>query len=480
MENNYGLIPNSNENGAGKKTPKWVKIGVFAGLIIILVLGILLPMKYVPSALSSLASSITSVFIPKEKTRIVSPVGEIKSGESFNISWTGKHRIDGSYSVTLECLSGTTAKSSVNIPDGEIVCGVPYFFNSPENSVDLTINTSKNRYTDVRIIVGFLPEDSADIVYISESIVTITNPAIAQSDELFGIESPSATAEASPIVSATPTTAIEPVATKPKTVSTQTYSGPADLTITVIGSGYIDSNTGKFVSAKSVNPKDHLSAVKFQIANQGGMPASGWSFRADLPSTSDSLYESGIQQTLYSGDKIEYVLSFENLTANKDNYATITVDTANKVSESKENNNTTKILIVNDNSNGVVINASGKTDLSVTILETGIMSNGKFVKANASSGNDWAAIKFEVQNLGDKETGEWLLKAELPISDQTKNPYTPTMQSSLKPGEKATFVISYDFPNYGTNTAKIILDPNNTLTESNETNNSASVQMVRN
>lgn len=480
MENNYGLIPNSNGNdGSNKTANKWVKIGVFTGLIVILALGIILPIKYIPNAVSSLASSITSVFIPKENTKINLPEKEIQSGENFNITWTGKHRTDGAYSVTLECQSGTTAETSVNIPKGEIICGTPYFFNSTGNSIDLTINTSKNRYTDVRIIIGFLPEDSSDIVYISESIVTITNKNIASSNDLYGIESESPTTTTTPVASveAKPTTSPVAVVT-PKTISTQVYSGPADLAIIVIGSGYIDSNTGKFVLTKTVNPKDHMAAVKFQIINRGALPASNWTFKADLPSASDPLYESGKQPTLYSGDKIEYTLSFENLNPDKNNYVTVSVDPSNTIKESDESNNTNRILVINDSSSTNTSNASGKPDLAVTILETGIMENGKFVKANSASKNGWAAIRFEVVNLGDKDSDEWLLTAELPISDQTKNPYTPTTQNSLKPKEKVTFTISYDMPNYGTNTAKIKIDSNNKVVESNENNNEATVQMT--
>ena len=120
-------------------------------------------------------------------------------------------------------------------------------------------------------------------------------------------------------------------------------------------------------------------------------------------------------------------------------------------------------------------NPQGLPDLSVEIISAGIIdpSTGNFIPQGTINAASVGAIKFKVKNLGDKETGPWLYKADLPT--YPKYYYLSKIQPSLLPGAEATVIVSFDKLLTGRVNALVNVDPYNSIPERNETNNSANV-----
>ena len=122
-----------------------------------------------------------------------------------------------------------------------------------------------------------------------------------------------------------------------------------------------------------------------------------------------------------------------------------------------------------------VQNYYGSSDLSVTLIATGIIDpiSKQFVATNYAGGNDEIAIKFQVKNTGTNVSGPWTLRLTMP---SRTTPIYDSNQQSIRPGDRIEFVGSFDSPvNIGINTGYIIADPFNAVSESSEGNNNLTV-----
>lgn len=122
-----------------------------------------------------------------------------------------------------------------------------------------------------------------------------------------------------------------------------------------------------------------------------------------------------------------------------------------------------------------VSNPLGMADLMVKILEIGAinLSDNSFVSTSTLKSSDRIAVRFEVANIGTKESGDWYFNAVLPTFPW--HIFTSPGQTSLAPNEKVEFVIGFNkIEKADNNEFKINVDPANSLKELNETNNFAS------
>jgi hypothetical protein len=85
--------------------------------------------------------------------------------------------------------------------------------------------------------------------------------------------------------------------------------------------------------------QNDLVAVQFDIANVGGSSSGPWYFSANLPTSPMTPYVSPQQASLTPGAHIVNTLKFDHVMSGGGNF-TVTVDPANIVQESNENNNT--------------------------------------------------------------------------------------------------------------------------------------------
>jgi hypothetical protein len=119
-----------------------------------------------------------------------------------------------------------------------------------------------------------------------------------------------------------------------------TLSGLPDLTANIIAVGYLaGASTDTFIATTTV-PSGFRPAVKFAIENTGtNIAQAGWRFTAALPTQSAYVFSSDPQQALNPGDRIEYVLGFDQASPGSNRSISIAVDSTSAVGESNETNN---------------------------------------------------------------------------------------------------------------------------------------------
>jgi len=121
---------------------------------------------------------------------------------------------------------------------------------------------------------------------------------------------------------------------------TPAYYGLPDLAVTITAVGYMtSSSTDSFVAANTV-PHNAIPAVKFTVKNVGTNVAGPWRFSASIPTATDYLYQSVVQQGLNPGDYIDYTLGFSQPLTGTDKTITITANYDHSITESTTNNNT--------------------------------------------------------------------------------------------------------------------------------------------
>jgi hypothetical protein len=115
---------------------------------------------------------------------------------------------------------------------------------------------------------------------------------------------------------------------------------------------------------------------------------------------------------------------------------------------------------------------TGTPDLWVRISAIGVIEAGdRFVIRKPTSSSDIVAVKFDIVNVGSGPTGEWYFSASLPTDPVT--PYVSPIQKSLGAGDHIENTLRFNHVDSG-GTFILIVDPANTVRESNEGNNTAS------
>ncbi len=227
----------------------------------------------------------------------------------FNVSWSYKPTVSGSYAFLYQCASGFQFETSDgNGVSNQIPCGASFTIPATANSIMLTpVLSSKNSMT-VPISVVFIPSStSSSRVQGSTSI--LVSPALSS---------------------------ITPAPTTPtKTSAKPRASVPADLSVRIV--------------SLSVDPYGNGTAV-FDIQNVGAGSSGTYSFTAQLPTNSNSYggqpyggqtqsytYASPAQSSLHPGDHIINTLRFTQ--AQSGGIFSVTVDPSGSVHESNKINN---------------------------------------------------------------------------------------------------------------------------------------------
>ncbi len=102
--------------------------------------------------------------------------------------------------------------------------------------------------------------------------------------------------------------------------------------------GVIDKITNVFQATASPSAHDRV-AVRFEVENIGTADSGHWQFNAVLPTFPMYIFESEGQQPLSPGEKIEYVIGFDNVEPDVDGRFVINVDPTSSLSEASETNN---------------------------------------------------------------------------------------------------------------------------------------------
>jgi len=124
-------------------------------------------------------------------------------------------------------------------------------------------------------------------------------------------------------------------------------------------------------------------------------------------------------------------------------------------------------------------NPNGKPDLKVTILAVGSVdrSTNEFTATSSIRAIERAGVKFEVVNIGTKQSGSWLFSAVLPTSPA--HIYQSKSQPNLYPGDRIEFTLGFDaIRDLGDNVVIVNADNIGSLQELSETNNIAQATII--
>ncbi len=316
---------NNNNPVTEERKNSLTKVLAIVGFLALIVLMVWMAVKivgFIPNAFSSLASIADSVY-NHNRTETLSVSTEksvINAGESFTVTWDTL-RTPGTYQFSYACVDGV----SIEVRDERgtirpLACDAPLVVTNM-NALDIRGASEQNRFTDVRYVLAFIPNDTARDITTREGSVTIVNASIptagtdtpapedGESDELTtetpGTEDGDEVAE-----SPAPTTPTQPIYREVLTYSVPVSdpNGRVDLQVTHRGVGVMSGN--RFTPAGQIRTNQQ-GAIQFEIKNIGTKTADSWSYVADLPS--DIEYRSGTQKALKPNESALITLAFEGI-----------------------------------------------------------------------------------------------------------------------------------------------------------------------
>ena len=116
-------------------------------------------------------------------------------------------------------------------------------------------------------------------------------------------------------------------------------------------------------------------------------------------------------------------------------------------------------------------------DLSVRILSLGVIDriSGDIIPRSPMSPDDLVAVRFLISNSGNVPTGPWYFGALLPTT-APNSAYASPVQASLAPGDSIENMLRFTYA-VPAGLFTVYVDQYNQVSESNESNNTASVSI---
>jgi CARDB len=268
-----------------------------------------------------------------------------------------------------------------------------------------------------------------------------------------------------------------------------------DLAVSILSRGIISKTTGQYIETNNFTTSDTVS-LKFKVENRGLCNTGSWNFKAEMPSNNatDQVRTVSNAGAIPAGRAVTGQANFDSPRSGSSNVVFTVTDNSGRDGNTSNNTATSALVVTNSgtgtggNNGGVITSGDGRADLSVRILQTGILSyNNQFVPASTINGtngafggnfrtNDRVAVQFEITNQGRSASGMWNFRAELTGNGYpAKNYENPQYESSIPAGGRAVYTIAFDNIQIGSNTITIFLDHLNQVNEFNEGNNIGSV-----
>lgn len=428
-----------------------IVIGAILLILVFLSIGIV---KIVPKALSSLASATVSI------------------GSIF----------DGGENATSTNSTNTNSNGTV-IPNGN---GFIVVSSSTSSGTDSNATTSLLDLITPKF--GSYPTNN----YVPTPAGKPTNKQILEAERR-------ALAERNAGTNNTNTTSSNGAYTNTSNVSRACVAGEQpDLAVSILSRGIISKTTGQYIETNNFTTSDTVS-IKFKVENRGLCNTGSWNFKAEMPSNNatDQLRTVSNAGAIPAGRAVTGQANFDSPRSGSSNVVFTVTDTSGRDGNISNNVATSALVVTNNGTGGngnnggnggVIQNGDGRADLSVRILQTGILSyNNQFVPAStvnsttgAFGGNfrtgDRVAVQFEITNQGRSASGVWNFRAELTGNGfPSKNYENPQYESSIPAGGRAVYTIAFDNMQIGSNTITIFLDHLNQVNEFNEGNNIGNV-----
>jgi hypothetical protein len=475
-----------------------MRIGIILGIIIILFIVSIGIIKLVPRAISSLANvsvSFSSLFAQKESIAVTLSPSTVPSGSKTAIAFThtGKTK-DGYYSLSYDCQTGSRlsytngSSTLVSVP-----CSQPYPFSSPSNEISLIASIPVNQTAEsLPITIMFTPTGAASASVSGSATLNIV--AATSSTGVITTIPPNNTVVTPPSTTTyVPPAATPGAATHPPSTTYVNPNAHADLAVAIVDEGIADPSTGNFVSTRNFAANNTV-VIKFQVTNIGNKSTGLWGFQTTQPMTNpvDSVKSAAGLHSLAPGQStgpITLALSGINPIGGT---VVITAAPGYAASEIQTSNNSIQVVIPSGNGYNGGGYGYGASDLSVVILDTGILNgyNGQYVQTNSVRTTDQVRIHFVVKNLGGTATGPWTLTTNLPVSNNYNNNSTTNyysgnnsnsngaIQASLAPGAIADFFLTFTgLQTTGYSNITITVNPAGGYADANPSNNTATTYL---
>lgn len=316
MNENNNVTENKN------RVLKSLAIVGFIGLLLIIAwLGVKM-ISLAPNAISSLASLADSVYNYDPDTKepvdliVVANKTITNNDEPVTISWNTP-RPTGTYTFSYACVDGVSLDLRTG-SDGiqTIACDTNYNVGSV-NSIDVSINSEKNRFTDVPYSIAFIPTAAEEPTGTKESSVTVVNPSISP---IVTTDDETPTEPAEEVVTtpepapSTPTTPVTP--TTPGTPTyTQEYvyqipvsnpNGYTDLAVRLLGVGTLN-NRNEYTNSGSLTAGER-GAIQIEVKNNGTKTSNTWEYAVNLPTGVE--YTADDQTALRPNERVVLTIGF--------------------------------------------------------------------------------------------------------------------------------------------------------------------------
>ncbi len=464
----YSHEEHNEESRGGNSILRWILI---IGMLIILFFISIGIVKFVPKALSTASTYLSSVFSFKPKLDISFDKKSVNSEEPFLISWKNNtEEKSGSYSLGYKCEQGIRV---YEMREGKpVVCETPFPIGTNEGSLPVKIISDKNEKVDVAFNVSFNKMGSSDISLSNSESIDVT-------PKNFGAVSDSNSSSNNYGNVSTSTSQSKQNSQNPNTSTTNsdqnrnTYypaGTKSDLSISLVKRGIVDINDN-FREGNIINSGDR-AMIQFKISNDGTAPSGAWTLKATIPSANPSEKNiTRVQPSLRPGASYILTLRFDSF----DPYSPNAIISIESSSDSNTSNN--QITIPFDGSYYGGNNYYGNNYYSGTAPDlvariVSIDRTGGYYYGNNYYGNNYTnktlVVRFEIQNIGGSATGPWRFRADLPSYDN--NVYNSPLKSSLAPGATSSFTLTVTNANNG-GIVRITADSDYQVNEQNEYNN---------
>jgi hypothetical protein len=324
---------------------KVLAITGFIGIIVFIAWASIQLVSVVPGAFSSLASLAESVNQQPNTSEAVDDLTVTSNtllantGDPVHINWNTA-RANGSYVFSYNCAEGVAIDLVSDDGLQSIQCDTNYNIGNVD-STTITIDSEKNRYTDITYSVSFLGTNDTRPRATGNASLTVLNSEISTEivvvdDEQTEEETPAESAN-EPEVPATEATSSEPVTPTPTTpvtpeipeytqeyvyeIPTSQPNGKTNLAARYLFVGAIEQN--KFVPGAVAEDED--GAIQFEVKNLGTKTSKDWSFTVHMPG--DRTYESPTQSPLKPNERAVLTIGFIGADVNSHTFE-VTVDVA--------------------------------------------------------------------------------------------------------------------------------------------------------
>ena len=342
-----------------------------------------------------------------------------------------------------------------------------------ENATSTVVKVNQPIATTTGGLNGVITQNLGDIV-ISEPkpLVTISNTAKAPTKVVY----------------------VEKPVYYPTYVTPQ-LTGLKNVKATLIAIGTINRNSGQFFATNSFNTNDTVS-VKYRISNDQDTATGPFTMRVEMPalnSNDQTKYINNINIPARSSYDVE--ARFDGINTYNNAAVRIYTDTNNQVSEANESDNNLFITLNNvfgDNNNSNNYNCNyynncnsdkyGNSNLTISSIQTGRIINGVFYTQNNFNVGDIITIKLRVKNTGGSFRNTWSTRTTYYDNNGNGNfrEKTTTGERYLDSNEETTLTYSIENITRGNTTFNINIDSNNNVYETNESDNSTSVNVYTN